>query len=100
MPLTLRRIAPENDYDVFDKGKVVGRVYRIHNSELWRWTARLQEPTGGVANTLQEAKAAFRRTWDQWGQFAIAHGRSPRSNEELQQWAASPEGTRALAARN
>jgi hypothetical protein len=41
MPLTLRRIVPENDYDVFDKGKIVGRIYRIHNSELWRWTARL-----------------------------------------------------------
>jgi len=67
MPLTLKRIVPENDYDVFDKGEIVGRIYRIHNSELWRWTARLQEPTGGIANTLDEAKAAFRAAWDAHG---------------------------------
>ena len=56
MPLTLKRIVPENDYDVFDKGGIVGRIYRIHNSELRRWMVRL-------AN-LEEAKAALRAAWE------------------------------------
>ena len=67
MPLTLRRAVP-NDYDVFDKGEIVGRIYRIRNSEVWRWTVRLDEPTGGVASTFGEAKAALRAAWDAGGE--------------------------------
>ena len=32
------------------------------------------------------AKAAFRRSWDGYGAFESACGRSPRSNEELHEW--------------
>ena len=47
MPLTLRR-ALADDYDVFDNGEIVGRVYRIRGTEAWRWTVALDEPTGGL----------------------------------------------------
>jgi hypothetical protein len=56
-----------DDYDVFDKGEIVGRIYRIRDTEKWRWTVRLDVPTGGVADTLDEAKAALRATWGAHG---------------------------------
>ena len=72
MHLVLKRSALD-DYDVLDNGEVVGRIFRIHNSELWRWTARLQEPTGGVTDSLDQAKAAFRAAWDAHGvKFGLA----------------------------
>ena len=43
-------------------------------------------PNGGVAATFKDAKAAFRRSWDGYGAFESACGRSPRSNEELHEW--------------
>jgi hypothetical protein len=43
-------------------------------------------PNGGVTDILEEAKAAFRQTWDGHGAFETACGRSPRSNEELRKW--------------
>jgi len=110
MTLTLRRTVfldgerRPDDYEVRYEGQTVGRILRLGSigRELWHWTqidirAPSYGPNGGVADTFEEAKAAFRRTWDEWGLFQIARGRSPRSNEELQQWVASPEGTRALA---
>ena len=45
-------------------------------------------PNGGVADTFEDAKATFRRTWDAYGVFESARGRSPRSNEELHEWMA------------
>ena len=72
MHLALKRSALD-DYDVLDNGEVVGRIFRIHNSELRRWTARLQEPTGGVTDSLDQAKAAFRAAWDGHGvKFGLA----------------------------
>jgi hypothetical protein len=35
--------------------------------ELWRWTLRLHEPVGGLAGSLDEAKAAFQRAWEAHG---------------------------------
>ena len=68
----------------------LGRILRLRSTgrELWLWTqigirAPSHGPNGGVADTLDEAKAAFRRTWDGYGAFESACGRSPRSNEEL-----------------
>jgi hypothetical protein len=43
-------------------------------------------PNGGVAVSLDQAKAAFRLTWDRYGAFEAARGRPPRSNEELHDW--------------
>ena len=48
-------------------GQKVGRIYRMNSTarELWRWTqsrprAPTQSPNGGVADSLDAAKAAFR----------------------------------------
>jgi hypothetical protein len=49
-------------------------------------------PNGGVADTFEDAKAAFRRNWDGYGAFESACGRSPRSNEELHEWLALRRG--------
>jgi len=66
MPLTLRRAMPD-DYDAFHKGEIVGRIYRIRGTEAWRWTVALDEPTGGMTDTLDEAKAALREAWGKHG---------------------------------
>ena len=68
MTLALRRAGPD-DYDVIQAGETVGRLYRMKaDRELWRWMIRLWEPpfgpSGGLANTLDEAMAAFRAKWD------------------------------------
>jgi hypothetical protein len=77
----------------------VGRILRLRTTgrELWQWgqiDIRVPSygPNGGVADTFEEAKAAFRRTWDGYGAFEHTCGRYPRSNEVLEQWLASPEG--------
>jgi hypothetical protein len=69
MTVALRRIQPD-DYDVVCDGEIVGRIYRMRSTdeELWRWMIPgLRAPTdgrsGGVAHSLDEAKAAFRTTW-------------------------------------
>jgi hypothetical protein len=52
----------------FHDGEKVGRLYRINGAgcELWRWTHfwYTRGPNGGVADTLEDAKAAFRKAWD------------------------------------
>jgi hypothetical protein len=82
-----------DDYNVIHAGQTVGRIYRMNSTgrELWRWTqigirAPSYGPNGGVADTFEDAKAAFRRSWDGYGAFESACGRSPRSNEELHEW--------------
>jgi hypothetical protein len=72
--LMLRRIiwpdgsSRPNDYEVIHGGKVVGRIYRMTSTarETWRWNqigqrVPTQGPNGGIADSLDEAKAAFRR---------------------------------------
>jgi hypothetical protein len=84
-----------DDYEVRYQGRTVGRMYRMNSTgrELWHWTqigirAPSYGPNGGVADTFEDAKAAFGRTWDGYGAFENAHSRSPRSNQELEQWLA------------
>ena len=99
--LILRRIvwsddtSRPDDYEVRYRGRTVGRILRLRSTgrELWHWTqigirAPTYGPNGGVANTFEDAKDAFRRTWDGYGAFENAHGHSPRSNPELEQWLA------------
>jgi hypothetical protein len=65
MTLTLKRIQPD-DYDVIHDGEIIRRIYRlIGDEELGRWMmAGPREPTdgpsGGISNSLDQAKAAFR----------------------------------------
>jgi hypothetical protein len=62
-----------NDYTVFHEGRKVGRIYRMNSTarELWQWTqidwGPSYGPNGGVADSLDEAKTAFRRAWDARG---------------------------------
>ena len=69
-----------DDYEVRHNGRTVGRILlRSTGRELWQWTqisipAPSYGPNGGVADTLDQAKAAFRRTWDAYGAFETACG--------------------------
>lgn len=49
---------------------VVGRIYReiIHGEPKWRWflqTVPATPPNSGMAATLDEAKAAFRKRYEE-----------------------------------
>jgi hypothetical protein len=78
--LALRRIVWDDgssrpdDYNVIYEGVVVGRVYRMNSTgrETWRWTqigvrAPTHGPNGGIADCLDEAKAAFKTAWETAG---------------------------------
>ena len=78
MTLALKRIvwsdgtSRPDDYNVVHEGRRVGRIYRMNSTgrELWRWTQSgifqpTHGPNGTVADTLDEAKAAFRAAWEQ-----------------------------------
>ena len=80
MNLILRRIvwsddtSRPDDYEVRYRGRTVGRILRLRSTgwELWHWTqigirAASYGPNGGVADTFEDAKAAFRRSWDGYG---------------------------------
>ena len=99
MTLALRRTVfadgerRADDYIVVHDGRTVGRIYRLRSTgrELWQWTqigirAPSYDPNGGVTDTFEDAKAAFRRSLDGYDAFESACGRSPRSNEELHEW--------------
>jgi hypothetical protein len=73
MTLALRRTVfadgkrRADDYEVRYNGRTVGRILRLRSTgrELWLWTqigirAPSYGPNGGVADTLDEAKATFR----------------------------------------
>jgi hypothetical protein len=55
--------------EVRHNGRTVGRILRLRSTsrELWQWTqigwGPSHAPNGGVAHTLDEAKAAFRAAW-------------------------------------
>jgi hypothetical protein len=74
MSLVLKRIVwPDgssrpDDFNILHGGAAVGRMYRMNGAprEQWRWTHfwYARAPIGGVADTLEEAKAAFRAAWE------------------------------------
>ena len=58
----------ENDYVVIDGETCVGRIYQdiIHGEAKWRWflqTEPAPPPNQGMADTLDEAKAGFKRRY-------------------------------------
>ena len=76
MTLALRRTVwldgerRPDDYEVRHAGRTVGRILRLRSTgrELWRWTQSgmfqpSHGPNGGVADTLDDAKAAFQAAW-------------------------------------
>jgi hypothetical protein len=74
MPLSLRRIkwddAPgRQDFSVIENGRPIGRVYLtlVPDGERWQWCvyglATRSHPPAGLADTLDDAKAAFQSAW-------------------------------------
>jgi hypothetical protein len=60
----------DDDYAVVDGETRVGRIYRemLLGKMKWRWflqTVPATPPNQGVADTLDEAKAAFRQRYEQ-----------------------------------
>jgi hypothetical protein len=60
----------ENDYVILDGAAMVGRIYldTIHGEPKWRWflqTVPATPPNQGMASTLDEAKAAFKRRYEE-----------------------------------
>ena len=81
-PLRLRRTAA-GDYSVVIGDLPAGRIMRkpvAGGSEVWLWTVTGPylppglQPAAGDAQTLDEAKAAFRAKYDAWLQWALAQG--------------------------
>lgn len=76
MTLTLRRTVIagdvlENDYDVREYGRDIGRIRLGHGlrAEMhWFWTINIPLPIpsycSGKADTLDEAKDQFRKAWE------------------------------------
>jgi hypothetical protein len=60
-----------DDFEIMHDREAVGRIYRMNGAgrELWRWTHFRygRGPNGGVADTLDDAKAAFRKAWNASG---------------------------------
>ena len=70
MQLVLRSWS-ENEFDVFDGERNVGRVYHVEDrpDSVWFWAVSFQltgHKSYGHAPTLDEAKAAFRAEYDAW----------------------------------
>jgi hypothetical protein len=80
MPLVLRRghasrisgSWQDEDYDVFDGDRDVGRIYLVHaadRAETWYWGVSFQitkRKSYGYESTLAEASAAFRVEYEGW----------------------------------
>jgi hypothetical protein len=68
---------PEDDYAILDNTTIVGRIYRemIIEKPKWRWFIHqipesgqgrgITPPNQGMADTLDEAKAAFKARYQQ-----------------------------------
>lgn len=80
---TLRRCEPDNpelqqDYEFCCDGKAVGRCYFMHaanNRPGWRWTV-YGVSSGGIEDTLDDAKREFRETFEAAGGLSRS-GRPP-----------------------
>jgi hypothetical protein len=63
----------DDDYHIVDETTVVGRIYRerLLGEFKWRWfpqVAPATPPNKGTADTLDEAKAAFKKRYEQVAQ--------------------------------
>lgn len=78
MTLTLRKTiikgeTAHGDYLVLEDGKAIGRIHMSHGpngSIRWLWNVQIHDPArtaNGWADTMDEAKAAFKASWEQKG---------------------------------
>jgi hypothetical protein len=61
----------DQDYDVFDGEREVGRIYRVtdHPDSDWFWGVSFmvtRRKSYGYADSLDEAKAAFKAEYERW----------------------------------
>jgi hypothetical protein len=60
----------DDDFDVFDGDLDVGRIYRVNSpEEIWFWGVSFlltNRTSYGHADSLDEAKGAFRREYEDW----------------------------------
>jgi hypothetical protein len=60
----------EDDFDVLDDGREVGRIYRINAAtEIWWWGVSFQltgRKSYGRVDTREEAMTAFRAEYERW----------------------------------
>jgi hypothetical protein len=74
----------DDDYDVFDGDREVGRIYCVTDmpDSPWFWEVSFQltgRKSYGHADSLEEAKAAFRAEYEAWrrGCGALTSPRAP-----------------------
>jgi hypothetical protein len=61
------------DWIVLDDGRPIGRIYQRHAPAIYV-EPRSGLSTSGTVATLDEAKAAFRASWDRWCSWATQTG--------------------------
>jgi hypothetical protein len=74
MPLVLCRAQGhrgdwnQDDFEVLDGDRHVGRIYRVtdHPDSPWFWGLLTRRKKYGTANTRDEAMAAFRAEYERW----------------------------------
>lgn len=80
MNLTLRKTViggktAHGDYVVLEDGKIIGRImlgHGLYGTMRWTWNVTINDPSrvaNGTADTLDEAKAAFKAAWEQKGRL-------------------------------
>ena len=60
----------DHDFNVFDGGRKVGRIYRAtdHLDSPWFWTVapQLASPKSGHASTFDKPAAGFKAEYEDW----------------------------------
>jgi hypothetical protein len=96
MSLVLKRIVwpdgssrPDDFNILHDDKQVVGRIYRMSSvgREQWRWTTIdwcMGGPNGGVADSIEQAKAAFRNAWDSYQLNIERMRRRPKASRGIE----------------
>jgi hypothetical protein len=68
----------DDDFEVFDGERMVGRIFRQVGGKAWFWGMSLQltqaRESYGTAENLDDAKAAFKTKYEKW------KARPPRQN--------------------
>jgi hypothetical protein len=83
-----------DDYYIVHEGQIVGRICRMNNvaKDRWCWTrigplATRHGSKGGIVNSLDEAKAAFRTAWERRVQEPQLPASQPKSRATSISWA-------------